>query len=68
MTKTNQPESKRKLIDLPVDVISILSEIAKERRMSLKAYIESLAIAAAMNSRKSNPDKLDITNININNQ
>lgn len=68
MTKTNQPESKRKLIDLPVDVISILSEIAKERRMSLKAYIESLAIAAAMNSRKSNPEKLDITNININNQ
>ena len=47
MTKTNTLESKRKLIDLPVDVMSTLSDIAKGRRMSLKSYIESLAIAAA---------------------
>ena len=41
MTKTNTLESKRKLIDLPVDVMSTLSDIAKGRRMSLKSYIES---------------------------
>lgn len=68
MTKTNQPNNKRKLIDLPVDVISILSDIAKGRRMSLKAYIESLAIEAATNFEKGNQEKIDITNINYNNQ
>lgn len=66
MTKTNQPTNKRKLIDLPVDVISILSDIAKDRRMSLKAYIESLAIEAATNSEKKNLEKANITSTNSN--
>ena len=56
MTKTNTLESKRKLIDLPVDVMSTLSDIAKGRRMSLKSYIESLAIAAAKEMSHSEKD------------
>lgn len=68
MTKTNQPKNKRKLIDLPVDIISILSDIAKDRRMSLKAYIESLAIEAAKKFEKRNLEKTNMTNINSNHQ
>lgn len=69
MTKTNQPRNKRKLIDLPADIIGILSDIAKDRRMSLKAYIESLVIEAATvdtNSEKKNLEKTNITSINSN--
>lgn len=67
MTKTNTLESKRKLIDLPLDVISTLSDIAKGRRMSLKSYIESLIIAAAKEANHSENDIPILNDMSSNN-
>lgn len=50
MDITNKQVNKRKLIDLPEDVIERLKIIADNKRMSVKAYIESLVIEVVMKS------------------
>ena len=50
MDLTNKHVVKRKLIDLPEDVIERLKIIADNKRMSVKAYIESLVIEVVMKS------------------
>lgn len=50
MDITNKHVVKRKLIDLPEDVIERLKIIADNKRMSVKAYIESLVIEVVMKS------------------
>lgn len=50
MDVTNKHVVKRKLIDLPEEVIDRLKKIADSKRMSVKAYIESLVIEVTMNS------------------
>lgn len=50
MDLTNKHVVKRKLIDLPEDVIEKLKIIADNKRMSVKAYIESLVIEVVMKS------------------
>lgn len=50
MDVTNKHVVKRKLIDLPEEVINRLKKIADSKRMSVKAYIESLVIEVTMNS------------------
>lgn len=50
MDITNKHVVKRKLIDLPEDVIERLKIIADNKRMSVKAYIESLVIEMVMKS------------------
>lgn len=48
MDITNKHVVKRKLIDLPENVIERLKIIASNKRMSVKAYIESLVIEVVM--------------------
>lgn len=43
---------KRKSIDLPTETLRILSSSARAERKSVKAYIESILIATAENSKK----------------
>lgn len=67
MDTTNHCGIKRKLIDLPENVIGILSEIAKEQRMSVKAYIERVVIERATNNNKLNQET-SVHNSKANNQ
>lgn len=50
MSKTLQVSkggSQKKLLDIPVDIISILSAQAKEERRSVKSLMETILIDAA---------------------
>lgn len=43
----NKIEKRKKLLDLPEDVISVLSVQAARERKSVKAYMENILISAA---------------------
>lgn len=45
--KEKQIESQRKLLDIPVGIISILAAKAKDERRSVKSLMETIIIDAA---------------------
>ncbi len=45
--KEKQIESQRKLLDIPVSIISILAAKAKDERRSVKSLMETIIIDAA---------------------
>ena len=46
---TNKIEKRKKLLDLPEDVITVLSVQAAREGKSAKAYMENLLVSAAQN-------------------